>query len=82
MKYLVVVLFAGAAFAQQYEIGANIGYGVYRDGTHLFALGHAQAGIRNRFAAGITLGEEISKYVSAEFRYLYQDGHPYLQGSA
>jgi opacity protein-like surface antigen len=76
----VFLLFAGAAFGQQYEIGANIGYGIYRDGSIYSASGTLQAGIRNRFAAGIVLGDEFSKYVSAEFRYLYHDGHPFLQG--
>jgi hypothetical protein len=79
MKYSVVVFFAGAAFAQHYEIGANIGHGVYRDGSIYSTSGTAQAGIRNRFAAGIILGDEFSKYVSAEFHYLYHDGHPFLQ---
>jgi opacity protein-like surface antigen len=79
MKYVAVILLAGAAFGQQYEIGANVGYGIYRDGTIHSASGTAEAGIRNRFAAGITLGGEVSKYVSAEFNYLYHDGHPFLQ---
>ena len=79
MKLVVVIFFAGAAFGQQYEIGANIGYGFYRNGTIYSASETAQAGIRNRFAAGIILGDEFSNYVSAEFRYLYQDGHPFLQ---
>ena len=68
MKYVVVILFAGAAFAQRYEIGANVGYGFYRSGSIYSASGTAQAGIRNRFAAGIILGDEFSNYVSAEFR--------------
>lgn len=72
-------LCAGAALGQQYEIGANFGYGWYRDGTIYSSSGSAQAGIRNRFAAGITLADNFSRYVTAEFRYLYQDGHPYLQ---
>ena len=79
MRWLVVILFAGAAFGRQYEIGANAGYGFYRNGTIYSASETAQAGIRNRFAAGIILGDEFSNYVSAEFRYLYQDGHPFLQ---
>ncbi len=79
MKYVLIILFAGVAFAQQYEVGANVGYGVYRDGSIYSALGTAQAGIRNRFAAGITLGDDFSEYVSAEFDYLYHDGHPFLQ---
>jgi opacity protein-like surface antigen len=79
MKYLILILLAEAAFAQQYEVGANIGYGFYRNGSIYSADGTAQAGIRNRFAAGIILGDEFSNYVSAEFRYLYHDGHPFLQ---
>ena len=79
MKYTIAILFSGIIFAQQYEVGANIGYGVYRNGSIYSATGSAQAGIRNRFAAGILLGEDFAKYVSAEFRYLYHDGHPFLQ---
>jgi opacity protein-like surface antigen len=82
MRYVAFILFSGAAFGQQYEIGANIGYGFYRNGTIYSASGAAQAGIRNRFAAGIILGDEFSNYVSAEFRYLYHDGHPFLQASS
>jgi opacity protein-like surface antigen len=74
-----MLLLSGASFAQQYEIGANVGYGFYRDGTIYSASGTAEAGVRNRFAAGITLGDDFSNYVSAEFRYLYHDGHPFLQ---
>lgn len=78
-KCFVVILFAGAAFAQQYEIGAAAGYGVYRDGSIYSTSGTAEAGIRNRFTAGILFADEFSKYVSAEFDYLYHDGHPFLQ---
>jgi opacity protein-like surface antigen len=78
-KYAIAILFARAIFAQQFEIGATVGYGVYRDGTIFSSFGTADAGIRNRFAAGINIGEDISNYVSGEFRYLYQDGHPFLQ---
>lgn len=77
--FLAFILFSDAAFGQQYEIGANIGYGFYRNGTIYSDSGTVQAGIRNRFAAGIILGDEFSKYVSAEFRYLYHDGHAFLQ---
>jgi opacity protein-like surface antigen len=65
--------------AGQYEIGAEIGYGIYHNGTIYSSSGTAEAGIRNRFAAGIILGDEFSKYVSAEFQYLYHDGHPFLR---
>jgi hypothetical protein len=80
VRAVLCLLFTGAAFGQQYEIGANIGYGFYRSGSIYSDSGTLQAGIRNRFAAGIVLGDEFSKYVSAEFLYLYHDGHPYLQG--
>src|SRR3954463_12928007 len=80
MRYVAaVLLLTSAAFAQQFEIGANIGYGLYRSGSIYSDSGTAQAGIRNRFAAGGVLGDEFSNYVSAEFRYLYHDGHPFLQ---
>ncbi|MGO9095985.1 MAG: hypothetical protein ACLQGV_12250 [Bryobacteraceae bacterium] len=80
LRYLALILFAGAAaFAQRYELGATIGYGIYRDGAIYSDAGTADAGIRNRFAAGILLADDFSTYVSAEFNYLYHDGHPYLQ---
>jgi hypothetical protein len=84
MKYPAVlfagIAFTGAAFGQQqYEIGANTGYGWYHDGTISSPYGTAQAGIKNRFVAGITLGDDFSNYVSAEFRYLYHDGHPFFR---
>lgn len=79
IKSLIMIVFAGAAFAQQYEIGATAGYGVYRDGTIYSSSGTAEAGIRNRFAAGVLLADEFSNYISAEFDYLYHDGHPFLK---
>jgi opacity protein-like surface antigen len=79
MKHLIAILLAGAAYGQQFEIGANIGYGVYRNGTIYSAGSTVQAGFRNRFAAGIDLGYEFSDYVSAQFCYLFHDGHPFLQ---
>ena len=79
MRYAVLALFAAVAFGQQYQIGADIGYGFYRNGTIYSTAGNAEAGIRNRFAAGIVLGDEFSRYVSAEFQYLYHDGHPFLE---
>jgi len=79
MKYAVGFVFALCAFGQQYQAGADIGYGFYRNGSIYSGAGTAQAGIRNRFAAGIVLGEDFSDYISGEFRYLYHDGHPFLE---
>ena len=80
MRAAVFLLYAAAECGQQYEIGANIGYGIYRTGSIYSPAGTLEAGIRNRFAAGLVLGDQFSKYVSAEVRYLYHDGHPFLQG--
>ena len=80
MKTLAtLILWVTAALGQRYEIGADIGYGFYRNGTIFSNSGSAQAGIRNRFAAGIVVGSDFTEYVSADFRYLYHDGHAFLQ---
>jgi len=62
----------------QYEFGGSIGYGIYRNGTVFGAGSTADAGIRNRFAAGAVFGEEMYNYISGEVRYLYHDGHPFV----
>ncbi len=79
MRGLAIFALCGSAcVAEDYEFGGTFGYGVYRNGT-IFAPGaKAQAGIRNRFAAGVVLGEDRFDYVSGEVRYLYHDGHPFL----
>ena len=79
VKHAFAFIFAVAAFAQQHEIGADLGYGIYKGGSIISGVGTAKASIRNRFAAGITLGEEFNDYFAGEFRYLFHDGHPYLQ---
>lgn len=65
--------------SEHFEIGADVGYGFYRDGSIYSNEGTAKAGIRNRFAAGLIFGDDCLDYVSFEFRYLYHDGHPFLQ---
>jgi Outer membrane protein beta-barrel domain len=77
---LLAVVASPLMRAQRYEFGADIGYGFYRNGTIYSPEGSVQAGIRNRFAAGILFGDDFSPYVSAEFNYLYHDGHPFLSG--
>ncbi len=78
MRFLLCLVFAVAAFGQRYEIGADIGYGLYRNGSIFSASETAQAGIRNRFAAGLDLGYQFTDYVAGQFSYLYHDGHPFL----
>jgi opacity protein-like surface antigen len=74
----VMVLTAAALPAQDWELGANIGYGIYRNGSIFAPGGDATAGIRNRFAAGATFCEDLYEHLSGEFRWEYQDGHPFL----
>jgi opacity protein-like surface antigen len=82
MKWFLGILGAVTLFAQERQIGADIGYGLYRNGSIYSSEGSAEAGIRNRFAAGIDLGYEFSNYVGGRFSYLYHDGHPFLQTPA
>ena len=84
-RVLAAALLASAALGQeldQFQVGAVIGYGFYRNGTIFSNEGTAKAGIRNRFAAGILLGYDFQEYVSCEFRYLYHDGHPFSKRRA
>jgi hypothetical protein len=75
---IAAALFAAGCFAQDTEIGGAIGYGVYRDGSIYAPGGKAEAGIRNRFAAGVVFGEDLFNHLSGEIRYLYHDGHAFL----
>ena len=63
--FLFLAMFVPACFAQQYEVGADIGYGVYRDGS-IYAGGvTAQAGIRNRWRPFLDGGAGAKDYVIA-----------------
>lgn len=62
-----------------WELGGNVGYGIYRGGSVYSPEGTAQAGILNRFVAGAVFGQDINDIISGEIRYEYQDGHPYLR---
>ena len=78
---LGVILWASVCFGQQYEIGASIGYGVYRNATVYAPAGTATAGFTNRFTAGAVLGEDLYEHISGELRYLYQDGDSFVSGA-
>jgi hypothetical protein len=82
LKHVAALFLCGVGvqvcWAQNYEFGGTIGYGFYRDGTIYAPGAEVQAGIRNRFAAGVQFGQDLYDYVSGEVRYLYQDGHPFL----
>lgn len=80
-KVRLPVLFAlasAACFAQSWEFGGTIGYGVYRDVRVNGPGAQATVGIRNRFAAGAVVTENLYDHISGEIHYLYQDGDPFL----
>jgi opacity protein-like surface antigen len=78
----VLFIAAMAAAAQEWELGADIGYGVYRNGSIFAPGGDATAGVRNRFAAGAVFCEDLYEHISGEIRYQYQDGHPFLSSGS
>jgi opacity protein-like surface antigen len=78
VRCLLLLVACTSAIAADCELGANLGYGIYRNGTIYGAGIDAQAGMRNRFSTGIDLTYDFSQYVAAQFAYLYHDGHPYL----
>jgi hypothetical protein len=77
----VFVCAAVTCAAGQWEIGASFGYGIYRNGTLFAPAGQARAGIRNRFALSVAIGENLYSRLSGEFRYTYQDGDPFIEAA-
>jgi hypothetical protein len=77
-RFLLPLLLAGVCSAQKWELGGGAGYGSYHNGTIFSPGGTATAGIRNRFAASVVLGEDMYRHWGGELRYTYQDGDPFL----
>jgi hypothetical protein len=81
VRYLLLFALCTPVIAADFEAGANVGYGFYRNGTIYGAGATADAGMRNRFTAGVDLTYDFAQYVAAQFSYLYHDGHPFLGSS-
>ena len=79
-RKLALFFCVSACFAQNYEVGVAGGYGVYRNARVIAPAGTVTAGIRNRFAVGATLTEDMYEHLSGELRYFYQDGDPFVSG--
>ena len=73
-----LAIFAAAAYAQTYEIGAAVGNGAYRSATVTAPSGAAQAGMGNAIAPSAVVCDNMYEHVSGEFRYLYQGGQPFI----
>ncbi|HEV3200897.1 MAG TPA: hypothetical protein VGZ73_23500 [Bryobacteraceae bacterium] len=78
LGFLISILCVSGGVAQQYDVGGLIGYGAYRNIGVNSAGGTATAGIRNGFAAGAVVGEDLYSHISGEIRYLYHAGDPFL----
>jgi len=79
---LAILFAAPGLYAQStWEIGGDIGYGWYRNGTIFGAGQTVEAGIRNRFATGAVVCENLYDHFSGEIRYEYHDGHPFLSAN-
>src|SRR3954471_15612100 len=77
-KLAAAFLCTSACFGQAWQIGGAVGYGWYC-ATRVNGRGEqAAAGIRNRFAAGAVITEDLYQHLSGELRYIYHDGDPYL----
>jgi hypothetical protein len=80
---LLALLWTAPLLAQQWEIGAGAGYGLYRNVRVNAPAGTAAVGVRDRFVLTAILGEDLYPRISGEVRYTYQDGDPFVEsGSA
>lgn len=77
-SYLFVLFALNACSAQQWQLGAGVGYGIYNNGTIFAPAGTATAGVRNRFAVSVWASQDVTEYIGGEVRYTYQDGDPFL----
>jgi opacity protein-like surface antigen len=77
-RLLIPLLLASTALAQ-WEVGAVGGYGWYRNARISAPGTNAEAGVRNRFVAGVILADQPHEYLAGEFRYLFHDGDPFFE---
>ena len=69
------LLMSSACMAQdrQWEVGAAGGFGIMRNATISNPSGSASAGMDNRFAAGVVIGQDLYQHLSGEVRYTFRD---------
>lgn len=71
--YVFALAFAGTAAAQQWELGAAGGWGLYRNASVSSASGATgQAGFDSGAAVGVFGIQNMYKHLSGEFRYTCQ----------
>jgi hypothetical protein len=67
-----VLALTGACFAQQWELGAAGGIGIYKNGTVTGASQSADAGFKNGAALSAFVVQNLYKHLSGEFGYTFQ----------
>jgi opacity protein-like surface antigen len=68
---LAIALLAIPAYAQKYEFGVHGGFSMYTEKSVSSPRLTGNAGFKNGFGAGITLGHNMYDFVGGEVRYTY-----------
>ncbi|MGO9259521.1 MAG: hypothetical protein ACLQU1_24895 [Bryobacteraceae bacterium] len=82
LRWLAAGLWASACFAQPFEAGGVLGFGIYRDVSVGAPGATAATGIGNSLVGGALIGEDLYQHVSGEVRYTYQSGDPFLSAGS
>ncbi len=70
--FVLAVIAASVAAAQEWEIGGAAGYGLYRDVTVTSPAGIGKAGFRPGLAASAVAGNNMYSRLSGEMRYTFR----------
>lgn len=79
---LTAALVALPALAQKYEFGVHGGVSLYGKKTVTNARGNADAGFKNGYAAGFTVGNNMYKHLGGEIRYTFLHNELKLEGGS
>ena len=78
---LLFLTAAAGAFAQQWEIGGNVG-GSFLPGVPVTGpMGSATTGFQTGIAAGAWIGQTISRHIGGEIRYNFMQSNLKLDGN-
>jgi hypothetical protein len=75
----VTVALSSACLAQQWEIGAEGGYGWSYNPSIVNSAQSAEAGFAQKVAVGAVFAQNLYDYVGGEVRYLYSFGGPQVK---
>ncbi len=70
--FTLLLPLSGLLLAQDWEVGASAGYGLYRDATVSGPTASGQTGFAPGIAFGGVLGNNISRLIGGEVRYTYR----------